>query len=195
MLKNEKFLYLSMLISATVCLIVSLILSVDALIIAQNPNAVLSCDINSVVSCGTVANSWQAQVLGFPNSFIGLMCEPIIMCLAIAGLNKVRFNRGFMVTANIIYSIGFVFALWLFSQSAFVIGAFCPWCLIITIGTTVTFFTITRLNILQDNLYLSSSLQKKMLKALDYKVDIMIEILFLLGMFFIILFKYGVDFI
>lgn len=195
MLKNEKFLYLSMFISATLCLIVSLILSVDALIIAQNPNAVLSCDINSVVSCGTVANSWQAQVLGFPNSFIGLMCEPIIMCLAIAGLNKVRFNRGFMVTANIIYGIGFVFALWLFSQSAFVIGAFCPWCLIITIGTTVTFFTITRLNILQDNLYLSSSLQKKMLKALDYKVDIMIEILFLLGMFFIILFKYGIDFI
>ena len=40
-----------------------------------------------------------------------------------AGLAGVRFPRGFMLAAQVVYALGFAFATWLFFESLFVIGA------------------------------------------------------------------------
>lgn len=144
--------YIEMLIGSIIGLVASFVLAVDALVLAANPNAIFSCDINVKISCGTVGSSWQANLLGFPNAFIGLITEPVVITLAVAALGGVRFPRWFMLTAQGFYSIGFAFAYWLFFQSYFVIGALCPWCLTITVTTTLVFFSITRVNILDGNL-------------------------------------------
>lgn len=144
--------YIEMLIGSIIGLVASFVLAVDALVLAANPNAIFSCDINAKISCGTVGSSWQANLLGFPNAFIGLITEPVVITLAVAALGGVRFPRWFMLTAQGFYSIGFAFAYWLFFQSYFVIGALCPWCLTITVTTTLVFFSITRVNILDGNL-------------------------------------------
>jgi len=144
--------YLEMLIGSLIGLVASFVLAVDALILAADPNAIFSCDINTKISCGTVGTSWQANLLGFPNAYLGLISEPVVITVAIAALGGVLFPRWFMVTAQAFYSIGFVFAYWLFFQSYFVIGALCPWCLTITVTTTLVFFSITRVNILDGNL-------------------------------------------
>jgi uncharacterized membrane protein len=144
--------FVEMLIGSIIGLIASFVLAVDALVLAANPNAIFSCDINAKISCGTVGSSWQANLLGFPNAFIGLITEPVVITLAIAALGGVRFPRWFMLTAQGFYAIGFGFAYWLFFQSYFVIGALCPWCLTITVTTTLVFFSITRVNILDSNL-------------------------------------------
>ena len=99
-----------------------------------------------------ITTFWQANLLGFPNAFIGLVTEPVVITVAVAALGGVRFPRWFMVTAQAFYSVGFAFAYWLFFQSYFVIGALCPWCLTITVTTTLVFFSITRVNILEGNL-------------------------------------------
>jgi uncharacterized membrane protein len=144
--------YVEMLIGSLIGLVASFVLAVDALILAADPNAIFSCDINSKISCGTVGTSWQANLLGFPNAYLGLISEPVVITVAIAALGGVVFPRWFMVTAQAFYSIGFAFAYWLFFQSFFVIGALCPWCLTITVTTTLVFFSITRVNILNGNL-------------------------------------------
>lgn len=144
--------YLEMLIGSLIGLGASFVLAVDALILAADPNAIFSCDINTKISCGTVGTSWQANLLGFPNAYLGLISEPVVITVAIAALGGVLFPRWFMVTAQAFYSIGFAFAYWLFFQSYFVIGALCPWCLTITVTTTLVFFSITRVNILDGNL-------------------------------------------
>ena len=144
--------YLEMLIGSAIGLIASLVLAVDALTLAANPNAVFSCDISAKISCGTVGSTWQANLLGFPNAYLGLVSEPVVITVAIAALGGVLFPRWFMLTAQAFYSIGFAFAYWLFFQSYFVIGALCPWCLTITVTTTLVFFSITRVNILDGNL-------------------------------------------
>ncbi len=144
--------YIEMLIGSVIGLAASFVLAVDALVLAANPDAIFSCDINAKISCGTVGSSWQANLLGFPNAFIGLVTEPVVITLAVAALGGVRFPRWFMLTAQGFYSIGFAFAYWLFFQSYFVIGALCPWCLTITVTTTLVFFSITRVNILDGNL-------------------------------------------
>jgi uncharacterized membrane protein len=150
--RRHTWAYTEMLISSLLGLVASLVLSIDAVALAADPNADLSCNINSKISCGVVGTTWQANLLGFPNAFIGLIAEPVVITLATAALGGVRFPRWFMLTAQAVYSIGFVFALWLFYQAYFVIGALCPWCLLITVTTTLVFTSMTRVNLLDGNL-------------------------------------------
>jgi len=143
--------WLEMLISSILGLTASLVLSIDAIKLAENPDAELSCNVSSTISCGTVGTSWQASLLGFPNSFLGLMFESVVIAFAIAGLAGVRFPRWYMLGMQGVYTIAIAFAYWLFAQAYFVIGAMCPWCLLITVTTLLVFASMTRINILQGN--------------------------------------------
>ena len=100
--------------------------------------------------------TWQANLLGFPNAFIGLIAEPVVITIAVAALGGVRFPRWFMNTAMAVYSIGLVFAYWLFLQAYFVIGAMCPWCLLITATTTTVFMSLLRVNLADNTFGLSA---------------------------------------
>jgi len=159
--------YIAMLVSSVLSLFASLVLSIDAIKIAAQPSGELSCNINSVLSCGTVAKSWQSQLLGFPNSFIGLMTEPVVITVAIAGLGLVAFPRWFMRVAHVVYGLGLVFALWLLSQSFFVINALCPWCLLVTGSTITVFSTITRVVLLENSWNFTPERQAKIVSFLE----------------------------
>ena len=159
--------YLAMLISSTLSLIASLVLAIDAWKLAGNPNSKFACDINAVVSCGKVAKAWQSNLLGFPNPFIGLMTEPVVITVAIAGLSLVTFPKLFMRVAHVVYGLGLVFALWLLSQSFFVIKAFCPWCLLVTVSTVTVFSTITRVVLMENTWNLSEANHAKVVNFLE----------------------------
>ncbi len=63
----------------------SFVLSIEALTLAADKDAKLSCDLNSFISCGTVAKSWQAELFGFPpNAFLGIAAEAVVITLAVA---------------------------------------------------------------------------------------------------------------
>ena len=160
---SRTVLFGEMLVFGLLSLTAAFVLSYDAVLLAANPTATLSCDVNAVLSCGTVAQSWQAQVFGFPNSFLGLVAEPVVITIAVASLGAVRFPRWFMFSAQVVYTIGFAFAYWLFYQSMFVIGALCPWCLLITVSTTLVFASLLHWNVLEDNLYLPRRAQERLL--------------------------------
>ncbi|MGV8965944.1 MAG: vitamin K epoxide reductase family protein [Cellulomonas sp.] len=143
-----------MLFWAAVSLLASFVLSVDAIELARDPAASLSCDINAVISCGQVGLSWQASLFGFPNAFLGLITESVVITVAVAGLSGVRFPRWFMFAAQVGYTLGLVFAYWMFEQSLFVIHVLCPWCMVIYLSTTLVFWHLTRYNIREGNLFL-----------------------------------------
>ncbi len=181
----------TMLFSSCLSLIASFVLSIDAVELAKNPSANLSCNINSVISCGTVGTAWQSHVFGFPNAFLGLVAEPVVITLAIASLGGVRFPRWFMFAAQIVYTLGLIFAYWLFSQSMFVIGALCPWCLLVTVSTTFVFSTLTHVNIRDGNLFLPSRLHVALTDALKANLDLMVVVIWLLVLTLGIVLKYG----
>jgi uncharacterized membrane protein len=183
--------YIAMLVSSTLSLIASLVLSYDAVKLAANPGSKLACDINALVSCGKVAQSWQSNLLGFPNAFLGLMTEPVVMTIAVAGLGLVAFPRWFMRAAHVVYGLGLVFALWLLSQSFFVIKAFCPWCLLVTVSTVTVFSTITRVAILENIWNLSEQRFEKVANFLNRGWGRVIYTLTYAVMILAILFKYG----
>ena len=145
---RHRWTYVEMLVSSLLSLTAALVLSVEAWLLAQDPDAVFSCDVNNKISCGTVAQSWQATLLGFPNAYLGLIFESVVITIALAALSGVRFPRRFMLGAHGLYTIAIAFAYWLFLQAYFVIGALCPWCLLVTAATTLVFTSITRVNIL-----------------------------------------------
>jgi uncharacterized membrane protein len=167
--------WLEMLISSILGLTASLVLSIDAIRLAENPNADLSCNVSSTISCGTVGTSWQASLLGFPNAFLGLMFESVVIAFAIAGLGRVRFPRWYMLGVQGIYTIAIAFAYWLFFQAYFVIGAMCPWCLLITFTTLFVFTSMTRINILEGNF--GPAARRTLEPALRYGVDVYSSIL------------------
>ncbi len=164
--------YLEMLISSFLGLAASLVLSIDAVVLAADPNAGLSCNISETISCAKVGITWQANLLGFPNAFLGLIAEPVVITIAVAGLGGVRFPRWFMNAAMAVYAIGLAFAYWLFFQAYFVIGAMCPWCLLITATTTTVFASLLRVNLSDNTLGLFARAHERVLYLLRIGADI-----------------------
>lgn len=190
-IRDNRWIFTSMLVGATLSLLASFVLSVEAVEIAKNPNAELSCSVNIVLNCATVAAHPTSTFMGFPNPFLGLMAEPIVITVAIAGLAGVRFPRLFMFTAQIFYTLGFLFALGLLYVSMFVIGALCPWCLLVTLTTTLVWFAITRYNIREDNLYLPKKLSKQAHAWLDKDYDKFVMAVLIFVIIAGIFLKYG----
>jgi uncharacterized membrane protein len=181
----------TMLFSACLSLVASFVLSVDALRLAADPGADLSCNINSVISCGTVGSSWQAHLFGFPNAFLGLVAEPVVITVAVASLGGVRFPRWFMFAAQVVYTLGVLFAYWLFYESMFHIGALCPWCLLVTVSTTLVFATLTHVNVRDGNLPAPRRVQAALRSAVESDLDAVAVTIWLLALALAVVVKYG----
>lgn len=189
--QSNGWIFSTMLVSACLSLLASFVLSVDAIALARDPAAHLACNINQAISCGTVGASWQASLLGFPNAFLGLVCEPVVITIAVASLAGVKFPRGFMLAAQIVYTIGVIFAYWLFFQAMFVIGALCPWCLLVTLSTTLVFASLTHVNIRDNNLFLPPRALERARTGLRMGLDALIVTLVLAAVVVLIFWKYG----
>ena len=190
-LRDNRWIFTSMLVGALLSLTAAFVLSVEAIQLAKNPNAVLSCNLNAVISCGVVNSHPSAFFFGFPNSFLGLLAEPVVITVAIAGLAGVRFPRAFLFAAQIGYTLGLALALWLFHMSYDVIGALCPWCLLVTLTTLFVWFAMTRYNIREGNLYLPKRASEvaKQFVARDYDKLVLFSLV-ALGAALIVI-KYG----
>ncbi|MFT4111004.1 vitamin K epoxide reductase family protein [Propionicimonas sp.] len=188
--QSNTWIFATMLVSACLSLTASFVLSVDAIVLAADPHAALSCNINAVISCGTVGTSWQASLLGFPNAFLGLVAEPVVITIAVASLGGVRFPRWFMLSAQIVYTIGVVFAYWLFFQAYFVIGALCPWCLLVTLSTTLVFTSLTHVNIRDGNLYLPERASAAARRFVAADLDVLVVAVWLMAVVMMVVTKY-----
>lgn len=140
---------IEMAISGVIGLCASFVLSIEAWQLASDDGRRFSCDVSSVLSCSAVASTPQARVLGFPNAFLGIFFEAIVLAVSFALIAGVRFPKWYILSVEALYTIGVLFAYWLFTQSYFVIHVLCPWCLLITITTTLVWFGLTRVCIKQ----------------------------------------------
>jgi uncharacterized membrane protein len=188
---HDVTVWVTMLIASAASLVASFVLSVDAITLAKDPDADLGCNINAVISCGTVAGSWQSTLFGFPNAFLGLVTEPVVITVAVAALGGVRFPRWFMLSAQVVYTLGLVLAYWLFEQAMFEIGALCPWCLLITLATTLVFFEMTYVNIRDDNLFLPRRVQSALSAFVRSNLDLMLVTAWVLVLVLAVVLKYG----
>lgn len=108
-----------------------------------DPNRIASCDFSVLVQCTKNLDSWQGSVFGFPNPVLGLTgwVAPIVVGMAI--LARARFARWFWLLFELGMLFAFGFVCWLISQSIFVLGTLCPWCMVTWVVTIPTFYAVT----------------------------------------------------
>ena len=159
---------LEMIISGSIGLVTSFVLSIEAWQLAADSSARFGCDISSVLSCSTVAQTWQARILGFPNAFLGIFFEAVVLAISVAIFAGVKFPRWYMLGTNLLYTIALFFAFWLFGQSYCIIQVLCPWCLLITRTTTLVFGGITRINVRDGVIPVPEGLRRLVAQGLDW---------------------------
>jgi uncharacterized membrane protein len=183
-------------------MLASFMLSIEALYEARHPDAVFGCDINAVLSCSTVAASDQAEILGkivpffggftVPNAFFGMIFEAVFITIGVLMISsKTTFPKWFMTAAQIGNFFALIFAYWLFYQSSFVIGALCPWCMLLMVSTTIQFFSQLHYNVLAENFPLSENVHQKWQRFIAAGFERMVVILVLLIIAFVVVLKYG----
>jgi uncharacterized membrane protein len=123
------------LIAGVLGLIASATLTVEKIEILLNPSYVPSCNLNPIVSCGSVMTTPQASALGFPNSLIGIGAFAVVTVTGVLAVAKVPLPQWYWVwlTLGTLAAAGFVH--WLIFQSLYRIGALCPYCMVVWVAT------------------------------------------------------------
>ena len=185
--------YLIMLIASAVALFVSFILAADTLKLARNPGQKLNCDVNAVLSCSTVAESWQAEIvkfagLSFPNAFFGIAAESVFVTIAVIGMAKVVVPRWFATCTWLGGLAALAYSYWLTTQSLFVINALCPWCLALMFSTTVQFMALSHATVAVQDLPAGNVGLRKYYRL---NFDLMVDAVWIVALIVVILVKDG----
>lgn len=121
-------------IGGLIGLYASLEITLDKIRLLSNPAFVPNCDINPIISCGSVMNTPQASVFGIMNSLIGVAAFAVVMTIGfslLAGAQHDKIKRWFWISLQVgtIFGLGFVH--WLVFQTIYRIGALCPYCMVV----------------------------------------------------------------
>lgn len=82
-------------------------------------------------NCETVQASKWAVFMGMPVPILGLVGYGALLIVALIGLNPVyHYNRVIALTLFVLADAGFMFSLYLTYLEAFVIHAWCRWCIV-----------------------------------------------------------------
>lgn len=119
------------LIAGVIGLFASMALTVEKIKILLNPSYVPSCNINPIVSCGSVMVTPQASLLGFPNPLLGIVGFTLVVVTGVLAVAKVSLPQWYWAGLAVGTLVGAVFVHWLIFQSLYRIGALCPYCVVV----------------------------------------------------------------
>lgn len=163
-----------LLVAGLIGLIASFTLTVEKLEVLKNPDYVATCDLNPVISCGSVMRSDQAEVFGFPNPLMGLIGFTAVAVVGAVLLAGARLKPWFWITFQIglLFAVGFVH--WLIFQTTYRINALCPYCIVVWTVTIPAFWYTLLYNLRQGNIKTPASLHKVVNFAQRHHLDILI---------------------
>ncbi|WP_214104509.1 vitamin K epoxide reductase family protein [Acrocarpospora catenulata] len=122
-------------------------LTVEKIALLRDPDYVPTCSINPILSCGSVMRTPQAEVFGFPNPLIGVAAFAALAAIGAAMLAGARPRPWFWAGLQAGVTFGVVFVHWLIWQSLYVIGALCPYCMVVWVVTILLFWYVTLVNL------------------------------------------------
>lgn len=123
------------LIAGVAGLIASATLTIEKIELLLNPSYVPSCNLNPIVSCGSVMTTPQASAFGFPNSLIGVAAFAVVAVTGVLAVAKVPLPRWYWVGLMVGTVAATAFVHWLIFQSLYRIGALCPYCMVVWVAT------------------------------------------------------------
>ncbi len=126
--KLARWLPVVYLIAATIGLAASLVLTYDKLHYLKDPSYVPSCNINPIISCGSVMKTEQASLLGLPNTVFGIAGFSILLFMGLALVTGTKLHKRLWQAVNAAVLAGFIFFVYLFFEGVYRINAICPYC-------------------------------------------------------------------
>lgn len=190
--RSNRWIFGALAFFSLCALIASFTLSYEKLELLKNPEAKLSCSINLVLNCASVMRTPQASVFfGIPNSFFGMVGFSVALALAIALFAGAKFPRWMLICMQVAFALGWIFAVWLFFQSVYVIQVLCPWCLVVTTSTTILFASMLRYNLRENVFGLPKKIHAAKLKLLDSDYDKMFFAGLLVLFVVLVILKFG----
>lgn len=194
--RSKKLTFGTMIVFASIALLASTMLSIEYTHLLASPETVLACDINTVLSCASVMDTWQATLFfGIPNSYFGMIGFAVLLTIAVVMATGARLPKWFLVYMQIGLIGGLAFAWWMFFDSLYVIGVLCPWCLAVTTSTTILFAAVTHYNLRENTFAFKRATYDRILKFLNKDGDKLITAGILVIFAFLAFAKFGFDLI
>jgi uncharacterized membrane protein len=133
----------AVLVAGVVGLVASITLTVEKIDILLNPAYRPSCNLNPILSCGSVMKTPQASILGFPNPLLGIVAFTVVLVTGVLAVAKVALPQWYWVGLGAGTLIGTGFVHWLIYQSLYRIGALCPYCMVVWVVTISLLVVVT----------------------------------------------------
>jgi len=146
-------------ICGVIGIIASIVITQDKFDLARNASFQPSCNLNPIISCGSVMKSSQAHAFGFMNPYIGLIGFPIIVAVGMGIFAGAKYKRWFWQWFQVGLTFGILFTYWLLFESIYRIHALCPWCLSVDVVLTTLFWYVTLYNFYTGNFTVPASLK------------------------------------
>jgi len=138
----------------------SIELIIQKIALLSNPNFVPNCDINPILSCGSVINTEQASLFGFPNPVLGVIGFTTVIMFGALLFAGVELPKSMWLGLNFGALAGMFLVIWLVGQSLYVIGALCPWCMVVWAITIPIFWQVTTDNLASKSLSFGKGLSE-----------------------------------
>ncbi|MBP9852798.1 MAG: hypothetical protein QG629_260 [Patescibacteria group bacterium] len=159
----------------------SLGLSIEEFKHLKNPSAPLGCDINPIIGCGSILDTWQGHaLLGIPNQFLGAIAFTVIATIGVSLLAGAHYKKWFWQLVHLSLLAGVIFVHWFIFQSLFVLKHLCPFCMATWVTTIVTFWYILLYGLRKEHLRLHGSLARLVKFAQKYHLEIAVSWLLLI---------------
>ncbi|MFJ4678158.1 vitamin K epoxide reductase family protein [Kitasatospora sp. NPDC088783] len=132
-----------LLVAGLIGLAASAVLTLDKLRLLENPAYRPSCNINPVISCGSIMRTAQASAFGFPNPLIGLAAFGALAAVGAGLVAGAAHRRWFWLALQSGTLLGLGFVAWLVDQALYEIGALCPYCMVVWAVVITAFWYTT----------------------------------------------------
>lgn len=155
-------------------LLASFMLAVDKIQLLKNPDFEPLCSLNPVISCGSVMNTWQAEVFGFPNMLLGLIGFSMVIVVGVSLLAGAKFNSWYWRLFSLGTLFGIIFVHWLIAQIIYDINAICLYCVVVWIVTAPIFWYTLLYALRNDHLLVLKHFKKIEQFAQKHHLDILL---------------------
>lgn len=166
-----------LIVSSVIGLAASLMLAIEEYHHLKNPSEALNCDLNPLIGCGSILDTWQGHVLfGVPNQLFGLMAFSVLATIGVLLVSKVQLPRWIFMGLQAGAVAGIISVLWFIYQSLFVLNHLCPYCMITWIVTFIASWYITVYNLERETWKLPARFDAVKAYIIRHHLDILITL-------------------
>lgn len=175
----DRYVSYVLILSGSIGLFASIALAIEEFHYLKHPQSELICDLNPIVGCGSILDSWQGHALfGVPNQIWGIAMFASLLTVGVSILAGAVYRRWFWRALQVGLFAGVGFVLWFMYQSLFVLKHLCPFCMVTWVATLTGFWYLLLYSVRAEHIRLHGKLARLNRFVQSHHADIIVFVLF-----------------